>query len=83
MCFKNRLLRLLAYAKNTKLLKRTALRLKGLREQHNVTQEAFYNDTGINIGRLERAINDLSLTTLERICKYFDISLKDFFKKGF
>ncbi|MEI6021888.1 MAG: hypothetical protein WCR21_12230 [Bacteroidota bacterium] len=48
-----------------------------------MTQENFYNDTGINIGRIERAVCDISISTLERICIYFKISLKEFFKTGF
>ena len=57
------------------------MRVKELREQKGITQEDFYNDTGINVGRIERAINNLSITTLDKICNYFDITLKDFFKK--
>ena len=60
-----------------------ALRIKELRDIKGVTQEEFYNDTGINISRIERAVSDVSLSTLEKICKYFEIPLKDFFKKGF
>jgi transcriptional regulator with XRE-family HTH domain len=71
------------YIKNKKLLKKTALRIKELRETKGVTQEVFYNDTGINIGRIERAVSDISLSTLEKVCTYFDITIKDFFKKGF
>jgi transcriptional regulator with XRE-family HTH domain len=73
----------LIYKRNKKLLKKTALRIKELRLENCVTQEEMYNDTGINIGRIERAINDLSLCTLERICLYFNISLREFFKKDF
>lgn len=73
----------MGYTKNKKLLKNTALRIKELRALKGVTQEDFYNDTGINISRIERAINDISISTLERICEYFEIQLKDFFRKGF
>jgi transcriptional regulator with XRE-family HTH domain len=73
----------LAQKRNKKLLIKIALRIKELRTLHAVTQEDFYNDTGINIGRIERAICDLSMSTLGRICEYFNISLKEFFKKGF
>jgi transcriptional regulator with XRE-family HTH domain len=71
------------YSRNLKLLKNVSLRIKELREEHNVTQEAFYHDTGINISRIEMGKNDLSLSTLKRICDYFGIDLKDFFRKGF
>jgi transcriptional regulator with XRE-family HTH domain len=73
----------LGYTKNKKLLKKISLRIKELREIKGVTQEDFYNDTGINISRIERAVSDMSISTLERICLYFDIPFKEFFKKGF
>jgi len=70
----------MAQVRNKKLLTNISSRIKELRNKKGITQEDFYNDTGINIGRIERAVNDLSVSTLERICVYFDISLKDFFK---
>jgi transcriptional regulator with XRE-family HTH domain len=73
----------LSYHRDHKLLKKISIRIKELREEHNVTQEDFFNDTGINIGRIEQAKTDLSVSNLKRICDYFGIDLKDFFKKGF
>jgi transcriptional regulator with XRE-family HTH domain len=67
-------------ARNDKLLKKVATRIRQLRDQNGITQEVFYNDTGINIGRIERAKRDISLTTIESICKYFGITITDFFK---
>lgn len=64
--------------RNTKLLKKIALRLKDLRKKHNLTQEVVYNDTGVNVGRIEAAKRDVSISTLEIICKYFKISLSEF-----
>lgn len=65
-------------ARNEKLLKKVALRLKELREENNITQEIFYNDTGINISRIERAQRDFSMTTLSHICKYLNIPISEF-----
>lgn len=65
---------------NKRLLVSIALRIKELRQEHNLSQEAFYNDTGINIGRIERSKRDFSMTTLESICYYFEITLEDFFR---
>jgi transcriptional regulator with XRE-family HTH domain len=65
---------------NKRLLLSIAARIKELRTKKGLTQEAFYNDTGINIGRVERAARDFSMTTLEKICNYLDISLEEFFK---
>ncbi len=65
---------------NTKLLLSLAQRIKELRMEKDITQEVFYNDTGINIGRVERAVRDFSMSTLEAICNYLDISLEEFFR---
>lgn len=67
-------------SRNESLLKKVAVRLKELRQKRDVTQEVFYNETGINISRIERAKRDISLTTLSSICIYFEITLEDFFK---
>lgn len=66
---------------NYKFLKKVALILKNLREEKGLTQEDFYNDTGINIGRVERGINDISVSTLIRICEYFEITPEEFFRR--
>lgn len=63
------------------LLKKIAIRLKELRKQKNITQRELYEDTGINIGRIERGINDLSVSSLSKLCSYFEISIGDFFTK--
>lgn len=60
-----------------------SIRIKGLREDKNITQEVFYNDTGINIGRIERLKRNPSVSTLKKICEYLEISLEEFFSKGF
>lgn len=66
--------------KSEKFLKKIALRIKQLRDKNSITQEVFYNDTGINIGRIERAKRDFSMTTLQIICDYFEITPTEFFK---
>ena len=67
-------------SRNSALLKKIGARIRQLREERNITQEIFFNDTGINIGRVERAERDISMSTLGNICKYLDISLKEFFR---
>ena len=42
-----------AQLKDQKLLRSTVDGLKVLRKQRNLTQEDFYNDTGIHISRVE------------------------------
>jgi len=65
---------------NKNLLKKIAIRIKDLRAARAITQADFYEDTGINIGRIERGINDLSVSSLYRICTYFEITLSEFFE---
>ncbi len=56
-----------------------AERIKELRKEKDITQEHFLFDTGIHIGRIERAGRNFSVSTLLVICQYLDISLSDFF----
>jgi transcriptional regulator with XRE-family HTH domain len=62
------------------LLKKVALRIKELRESKDITQEVFYNDTDIHIGRIELGNQNISISTLSQICKYLDVTLEDFLK---
>jgi transcriptional regulator with XRE-family HTH domain len=55
-------------------------RIRKLREQKGVTLQEFYNDTGIHLARIESEERDLPVSTLKRICDYFDISVGEFFK---
>ena len=61
------------------LLKRIGLRIKQLREQRNITQEVFYIDTGINIGRIERGKRNIGIITLNLICNYLEIDFEKLF----
>jgi transcriptional regulator with XRE-family HTH domain len=65
---------------NKELLLKIAQRIKQLREEKNVSQEVFYIDTDIHIARIETGKLNITVSTLQDICGYFDISLFDFFK---
>ena len=67
--------------RDTKLLKKIAIVIKELREESSLTQEEFYNETNIHIGRLETAKANLSVSTLSAVCKFFKISLSEFHKR--
>lgn len=67
--------------RNQKLINSIGTKIKALRESHNLTQEEFYNDTGIHVGRIENGSADVRISTLEAICKYFKITLSDFFNE--
>lgn len=55
------------------------LALKYLRIRSNVTQEEFYEQTGIHIGRVEAGKSNLTLLTVMRICRYYKITPKELF----
>ncbi len=68
---------------NFDFLKDLANRIKGLREARNLTQEDAYNDTGIHFGRIETGKWDPKFSTIIRISAYFNLSVTEFFAKGF
>lgn len=65
------------------LLLRLASRIKELRLEKNLTQEDAFNDTGIHFGRIEQGKRDVSFTSLKKVCDYFQLTLEEFFSKGF
>jgi transcriptional regulator with XRE-family HTH domain len=68
---------------NKTILLELANRIKTLRNERNLTQTVCYEDTGINFGRIERGVRDVSLTTLIRICRYFDITMNELLEDAF
>ena len=69
----------MAQIKDDILLKKIALCIKQIRKDTAITLDDFYVDTGIHLARIEQGKTNISIVTLSTICKYFDISLKDFF----
>lgn len=61
------------------LLNKVILRIKELRKSKNVTLEHFYFDTGIHLARIEQGKTNITVSTLSKICNYFEITLNDFF----
>ena len=71
----------MAQIRDQELLQRIALKLKQLREKKGVSQEQMYNETDIHIARIETAKVNVSVSTLSKLCEYFEISLSEFFKQ--
>ncbi len=63
------------------LLQKIALTIKKLREEKGKSQLAGHDDTGMHIGRLENTKNNLTAITISKVCKYFGITMSEFFKK--
>ena len=65
--------------RNTELLEKIATKVRKLREERNISQDNMEEDTGINISRIEAARVDISVSTLQALCDYFEISVVDFY----
>jgi transcriptional regulator with XRE-family HTH domain len=53
--------------------------LKAIRKSRNITLEAFYFDTGIHIARIEQGKTNITISTLSKICEYYQLTLFEFF----
>lgn len=69
--------------RNQALINSIAARVKQIREAKGITQEVVVYDTSINIGRIEAGQINISVSTLEALCRYYNITLKEFFAEGF
>jgi transcriptional regulator with XRE-family HTH domain len=65
--------------RNQALIDEVAAKIKKLREARHITQEVFYNDTRIHLARIETGKVNITISTLEAICKYLGVSLQEFF----
>jgi transcriptional regulator with XRE-family HTH domain len=65
--------------RNEKLLIAVGLSFKKVREEKKLTQEDVFNDTGIHIGRIETAKTNLTISTVYKLCSYYNIFIQDFF----
>ena len=59
------------------LLVELARRLKALREEKSLTLQEVYDTTGVHVGRIESNKLNLTITTLDTLCRYYDITLSD------
>ena len=65
---------------NRELLNKIAKRIKQLREEKGVSQDSFYIDTDIHIARIELGQVNITVSTLQDICAYFETSIVEFFE---
>lgn len=61
------------------MLQAIAARLKELRARTGLKQIEVANQTGQNIGRMEAAKSNLTISSLEKICLFYGVSLEEFF----
>lgn len=54
-------------------------RLQRLRRERGHTLQEVYDATGIHVARLEASKANLTVVTLAALCRYYEITLADFF----
>lgn len=62
--------------------KQVGERIRSIRQSKNLSQEECAFSIGIDrtyLSSVERGLRNISIRNLNKICLYFDISLKDFF----
>lgn len=70
----------MAQLRDEVLLQKISEKIKSLRKAKGATLEEFFNDTNVHLSRLEHSKANVTVSTLKQVCKYFDISLHEFFK---
>lgn len=50
-----------------------------LRRKAGLNQRDVSKDTGVNIGHIEAGKKNFTITTLESLCDYYGLNLKEFF----
>lgn len=58
-----------------------AARLKELRKNAGKTQAMAAADMGLTIGSIEAARKDITLSSLEKLCSYYGVTLAEFFEE--
>ena len=66
--------------RNDVLIEEIARRLKDLRIGRGLSQETVYFNTGIHIGKIEKEKYNITVSTLSKLCDYYQITLEEFFK---
>lgn len=69
------------HIRNDEAIHKIAGQLKTLRKQAGLLQKPVTHETGVNVGDVEAELTNLSITTLDRLCRYYGITLTDFFKE--
>lgn len=62
------------------VIHKVIIAIKTMRKAKKITLEAIYFDTGIHVARIEQGKTNITISTLAKLCNYFEISLSDFFK---
>lgn len=66
---------------DTEAVRRIAAKFTALREERGVFQKVVARATGLNIGLLETGRRNFTLCAIERLCRYYGITLTEFFRE--
>lgn len=58
-----------------------AERLKALRKERGLLQVEVVKNTGMNIGRIEAAMVNISVSSIDKLCRYYGVTLEEFFNR--
>lgn len=71
---------MLEVIKNRETLLQIAVKCKAIRKAAGLDQHTVAKATGINIGCIEAVQTNFKVKTLERLCRYYGVSLAEFFR---
>lgn len=57
-----------------------AVRLRKMREETGKYQKDVARETGMNMGDIEAGRYNITVTTLDRLCRYYGITMAEFFE---
>lgn len=70
-----------SHNRNDEELRKILDGLKALRIKAGVTQREMRQRTGLHVSEIETGRKNISITTLDRFCLFFDITLEEFFEQ--
>lgn len=65
---------------NKELIVEVAEKLRKIREDKGLSQYVVDMDMDTNSSRIERGQANITISTLSKLCKYYGITLEEFFK---
>ncbi len=70
----------MAHRRDEKLIRQVMDKMRELRKTRGLTQDAVYEDTGVQIKVYETGTYNPTITTIAILCCYFGVTLEEFFK---
>lgn len=68
------------HIRNDEIIDRIAAGFRELRKATGKGQKEVIKETGVNVGNIEAGLFNPMLDTIDRLCRYYGITLAEFFK---